>query len=210
MVRILNPQLGEKIYDPFCGTGGMLTETFKYVHNRMPKNANALEILRHRTVYGRELTSIARIAKMNMILIGDGHSNVKQTDSLENPAHGEYDAVITNIPFSQETAWGGLYDLPTRNGDSICLQHCLQALNKDNPSSRAAIIVPEGFLFDSKFQKEREFLIEKYHLHTVISLPSGVFLPYTPQKASILYVKQKPKGKKKGQIWRRGKFGYLT
>ena len=201
MVRVLNPQLGEKIYDPFCGTGGMLTETFKYIHNRMPQNKNSLGLLRQHTVYGRELTTIARIAKMNMILIGDGHSNVKQLDSLERPVVGEYDAVITNIPFSQETDWGGLYDLPTRNGDSICLQHCLQALNKDNPNSRAAIIVPEGFLFDAKFRKERKFLVEKYDLHTVISLPSGVFLPYTPQKASILYVKQRAKGKKKERIW---------
>ncbi|MFA5358572.1 MAG: N-6 DNA methylase [Patescibacteria group bacterium] len=201
LVKLLNPQLGEKVYDPFCGTGGMLTETFKYIHNRMPQNKNSDEILRKNTVYGRELTSIARIAKMNMILIGDGHSNIQQMDSLEHPVKNEYDVVITNIPFSQETEWGNLYDLPTKNGDSICLQHCLKSLNSENINSRAGIIVPEGFLFDSKFEKDREWLVEKFDLQTVVSLPSGVFLPYTPQKASILHVKIKDKSEKKEKIW---------
>ncbi len=201
LVKLLNPQLGEKIYDPFCGTGGMLTESFKYIFNRMPQNRNSEDILKTSTVYGRELTSIARIAKMNMILIGDGHSNIEQTDSLEHPLSNEYDVVITNIPFAQETEWGNLYDLPSRNGDSICLQHCLKSLNSNNPNSRAGIIVPEGFLFDSRFEKEREWLVEKFDLQTVISLPSGVFLPYTPQKASILHVKLRDKAKKKKNVW---------
>lgn len=200
LVKLLNPQLGEKVYDPFCGTGGMLTETFKYIHNRMPQNENSEEILKKNTVYGRELTSIARIAKMNMILIGDGHSNIQQMDSLEHPVDNKYDVVITNIPFSQETEWGGLYDLPTKNGDSICLQHCLKSLNKNSSNSRAGVIVPEGFLFDSKFEKDREWLVEKFDLQTVVSLPSGVFLPYTPQKASILYIKIKDKTIKKDKI----------
>ena len=152
LVKLLNPELGEKIYDPFCGTGGMLIECFKHILKRMPQNNNALEILRTTTVYGNEITNISRIAKMNMILMGDGHSNIKQLDSLEKPSINEYDVVITNIPFSQETEWGELYDIPSNYGDSVCIQHCLKALNKDNPNARAGIIVPEGFLFDKKFK----------------------------------------------------------
>lgn len=145
MVKLLDPKLGEKVYDPFCGTGGMLTETFKHIQRNMPQNKNSNDILKHNTVFGKEITNIARIAKMNMILIGDGHSNIEQKDSLEIPVKNEYDVVITNIPFSQTTEHGNLYDIPTENGNSICVQHCLKALNKLNTNSRAGIIVPEGF-----------------------------------------------------------------
>lgn len=191
VVKMLNPELGEKIYDPFCGTGGMLIECFKHISKRMPRNERALKMLREDTVYGNEITSISRIAKMNMILIGDGHSNIMQVDTLEKPVDSKYDVVITNIPFSQETEWGDLYDVPSGNGDSICIQHCLKALNKNNPNSRAGIIIPEGFLFDKKFKNDRKYLIDTYDLVSVISLPSGSFLPNTPQKASILYIKNK-------------------
>lgn len=199
LVKLLAPKLGEKIYDPFCGTGGMLTETFKHIDCTMPQNENSKWILKHQTIFGREITSVARIAKMNMILIGDSHTNVKKINSLEHIVNGEYDVVVTNIPFSQTTKHGDNYDLPTTNGDSICIQHCLKALNKKNPESRAGIIVPEGFLFDKTYAKEREYIVEKYDLRTVVSLPAGVFLPYTPQKTNILYVKNKTA--KKEKIW---------
>ena len=199
IVKLLRPMLGETIYDPFCGTGGMLIESFKQINNTMPHNKNSIEILKKSTLYGREITSIARIAKMNMVLIGDGHSNIERTNSLANPIDNKYDIIITNIPFSTKTPYGSYYYLPTDNGDSICIQHCLKALNKDNPNSRLGIIVPEGFLFDSIYKKEREFLVKNFDLHTIVSLPDGVFLPYSPQKTDILYIKIKDKIKSK--IW---------
>lgn len=201
LVKLADPKFGELIYDPFCGTGGMLTESFKHIKTRMPQNSSSEKFLRHGTVFGNELTSVARIAKMNMILIGDGHNNIKQADSLEKPVKGEYDVVITNIPFSQETDWGGRYPLPTRNGDSVCIQHCVKALNPKNPDSRAGIIIPEGFLFRPEFKAERQWLVEKFNLHTIVSLPSGVFLPYTPQKTDILFIKLKDKAKPRNKIW---------
>lgn len=196
MVKLLSPTLGERIYDPFCGTGGMLTECFKHINNTMPHNRSSLDTLKTRTLFGREITDIVRIAKMNMILWGDGHNNIDKINSLKNPKKHEYDVVITNIPFAQTTNYGELYDIPSNNGDSVCIQHCLMALDDKNPNSRAAIIVPEGFLFDKVYKREREYLVNRYSLQTVISLPSGVFLPYTPQKASILYVKLKQANQK--------------
>jgi len=200
LVKLLCPKLGEKVYDPFCGTGGMLTESFKHINNIMPSNQQFKEMLRQHTLFGREVTSIARIAKMNMILIEDGHSNIERINSLANPVDDKYDVIITNMPFSTSTPYGSLYYLPTDNGNSICVQHCLRALNKKNPESRIGIIVPEGFLFDSVYKKEREYIVSNFDLHTIISLPDGVFLPYAGSKTNILYIKPKT-DPNKNKIW---------
>jgi len=134
MVRLVNPQIGEKIYDPFCGTGGFLIESFRYIYSNMARTEANLTLLREHTVYGNEITNTARITKMNMILAGDGHSNIKMKDSLANPEDGTktyydekgnnhhcgFDIVLANMPYSQQTKHGNLYDLPSTNGDSIC------------------------------------------------------------------------------------------
>ncbi len=186
MVKLLNPKFGEKIYDPFCGTGGMLTETYKHIHRSMPKNNNTEKILRNETVYGRDITKTSRIAKMNMILMGDGHNNIERIDSLSNPIDDKFDVVITNMPFSQNTDAYNLYDIPmagAKNGDSICVQHCLRAGIK---GGRLAIIIPEGFLFDKKYKKTREFILKVSNIRSIVSLPPGVFLPYNNIKTNIL------------------------
>jgi type I restriction enzyme M protein len=188
MVKLLNPQYGEKIYDPFCGTGGMLIESFRHIYKSMPKNINTEDILRHETVYGRDITKTSRIAKMNMILMGDGHNNIERIDSLANPIENKFDVVITNMPFSQTTEFYNLYDIPTegsKNGDSICIQHCLRSSIK---GGRLAIIVPEGFLFDKKYKKVREYILAISNIRSLISLPSGVFLPYNGIKTNILLI----------------------
>ena len=77
MVRLVNPKIGEKIYDPFCGTGGFLIESFRYIERNIDsRNPELRRILREDTIYGNEITNTARITKMNMILAGDGHSNI--------------------------------------------------------------------------------------------------------------------------------------
>jgi type I restriction enzyme M protein len=98
LVAILQPRFKDKIYDPFCGTGGMLIECFKYVSERIkfdPENINILS----NCFYGNEITNVARITKMNMILFGDGHNNVQQRDTFQHPVDNEHDLIITNIPF---------------------------------------------------------------------------------------------------------------
>ena len=188
MVKLLNPRFGEKIYDPFCGTGGMLTETFKHIYKNMPKNTNTEKTLRNDTVYGRDITKTSRIAKMNMILMGDGHNNIERIDSLANPIENKFDVVITNMPFSQNTESYNFYDIPmsgSKNGDSICVQHCLKS---GIDGGRLAIIVPEGFLFDKKYKKTRELILKVSNIRSIISLPSGVFLPYNNIKTNILFL----------------------
>ena len=200
MVRLVNPQIGEKIYDPFCGTGGFLIECFRYIYANMPRNPDTLKLLREQTIFGNEITNTARITKMNMILAGDGHSNIEKQDSLENPVDGLYDIVLANIPYSQKTKFGGLYDIPSSNGDSICVQHCLKAINGLSENGRMALVVPEGFLFRKDLTKTREYLLDRCQLQSIISLPQGVFLPYTGVKTDIIFatkVNQKLKSSQK-------------
>lgn len=201
MVRLVNPQIGETIYDPFCGTGGFLIESFRYIYNNMARTSANLTLLREHTVYGNEITNTARITKMNMILAGDGHSNIKMKDSLAHPIDGSetyededgvihhrgFDIVLANMPYSQKTKHGSLYDLPSTNGDSICVQHCIKAVNSAAPDGRMALVVPEGFLFRKDLTKIREYLLDRCQLQSIISLPQGVFLPHTGVKTDIIY-----------------------
>ena len=205
MVRLVNPQFGEKVYDPFCGTGGFLIETFRYIHNNMPRNPANEELLKKNTIYGNEITNTARITKMNMILAGDGHSGIEMKDSLANPVRGNYDVVLANMPYSQKTKYGHLYDLPSNNGDSVCVQHCMKAINSAADNGRMALVVPEGFLFRKDLAKTREYLLENAQLQSIISLPQGVFLPYTAVKTNIIYatkVNQKtPSSQRRDKYW---------
>lgn len=201
MVRLVNPKIGEKIYDPFCGTGGFLIESFRHIYNNMARTEANLKTLRESTVYGNEITNTARITKMNMILAGDGHSNIEMKDSLANPIdgtttytdkegvthHNGFDIVLANMPYSQKTKHGSLYDLPSTNGDSICVQHCMKAINSTAENGRMALVVPEGFLFRKDLAKTREYLLNNCELQSIISLPQGVFLPYTGVKTDIIY-----------------------
>ncbi|MCP1224851.1 N-6 DNA methylase [Sebaldella sp. S0638] len=198
MVKLLSPRLGETVYDPFCGTGGMLIESFKHIRNSIPQNIKAINLLRKDTIFGNEITNTARITKMNMILMGDGHSNIQRRDSLANPVESKHDIVITNIPFAQTTEYGHLYDVPTNQGNSICVQHALKAL-KNTENSRAALVVPDGFLYDRKYMKTRKFIMDRHQLKSVISLPAGTFKPYTDVKTSILLFKGSKNQDKK--IW---------
>jgi type I restriction enzyme M protein len=91
------------------------------------------------------------------------------------------------MPYSQKTKHGDIYDLPSNNGDSICVQHCMKAVNSASPNGRMALVVPEGFLFRKDLARTRELLLKNCDLQSVISLPQGVFLPYTGVKTNIIY-----------------------
>jgi type I restriction enzyme M protein len=122
IINLVDPKFKESIYDPFCGTGGFLTEAFNYVkENNIIKDDEDITRLKYNTLYGREITTTARIAKMNMVLHGDGHSGIQQINTLENPDYLEkkivknqitgkeeeieevkkFDVIVTNMPFSQ-------------------------------------------------------------------------------------------------------------
>lgn len=189
LVKLANPKYGEKIYDPFCGTGGILISSFNHIKDSLLSDnyltESVLKDIKENTVFGGEISSNTRIAKMNMILTGDGHSNIKQQDTLLNPIKEKFDIVITNIPFNLEGTAKNLYSLLSDNGNSQSIQHVIDSLNK-KPNSRAFIIVPESILNNDELKNLRKFLIDNHLLKQIISLPSGVFLPYTEAKASVL------------------------
>lgn len=208
IINLVDPKFKETIYDPFCGTGGFLTEAFNYIKENNILNNEDLKKLKFHTLYGREITTTARIAKMNMILQGDGHSGIQQINSLENPDYIEcgkleatkFDLVVTNIPFSQdittpvitngktttENRITSLYynGIAKNNGDAACVLHCLRNLKR---GGRMALVVLEGFLSGKAGANIRQFLLSKAKLQAVISLPKGAFLPYTDVKTEILY-----------------------
>jgi len=186
MVHLVKPQYGQRIYDPFCGTGGFLLEAFKYLSLRVDASKpDVIETLKAKTLYGRELTSTARIAKMNMVLFGDGHSNIEQMDSLEHPVKGKFDVVLSNIPYSQDTEYGGYYPVPTTNADAICVQHIWQSLTD---TGRAAVVVPETFLYEGgAIGQTRQMIVRTAKKVSIVSLPRGVYMPYTPTKTNIFY-----------------------
>lgn len=186
MVNMVKPAYGETIYDPFCGTGGFLLEAFKYLSLRADtSNPDIMKWIKHDALHGREITSTARITKMNMILFGDGHTNIQQMDSLEKPVLEQYKIVLSNIPYSQETEYGSLYPIPSTNADAICMQHIWESLK---PNGRAAVVVPESFLYEGgAIGQTRELIMKDAKKMTIVSLPRGVFMPYTPTKTNIVY-----------------------
>ena len=201
MVRLLRPQIGETVYDPFCGTGGMLTVAYKYLMDTMPRSEGNLQRLRQETVFGADLTKTASIAKMNMILAGDGHNNITRQDSLASPVDDKYDIVITNMPFAQKTRYGDRYVVPSRNGDIIGPQHCFRALK---PGGRMALIVPDGLLSNTNsaaYRQLRQHLFENATLKSVVSLPRGAFEPYNRSKTSILYFTDAKGPTKANRYW---------
>ena len=193
MVQFLKPQIGETIYDPFCGTGGMLIECFRYISQRI-SNPQDKQTLRKKTLFGRDHTNVARIAMMNMIMFGDGHSNISRGDSfaLLGETKNKFDIVITNIPFSQETDFYSSYPvIPSgeKNGDSVAVQHCLESL-KQKDTSRAAVIVPIGFLYKDELREERKYILKNWSLERVVELSPKCFQPYTEQQTAVLFVRQ--------------------
>ncbi len=197
MVELLDLKFEETVYDPCCGTGGFLIEAFKNIKNKCKSSDKNKSILENATVFGREISTTSRIAKMNMIIMGDGHNNIEQKDSLEFPLKEKYDVAITNFAFSQKTDYGGFYGFDTNDANPIFLKHIYDSLKKEG---RCAVVVPEGLLFDT--QKEyiriRKLLVEQSNLIAVIRLHNFVFKPYTGQPTSILIFQ---KGKVTKKVW---------
>lgn len=197
IVELTDPKFQDKVYDPACGTAGFLIEAFRHIKRKCKQTKENLEFLKEKTIYGREITGTAKISKMNMIIIGDGHTNIRQMDSLSEPVNKEYDVVLTNFPFSQKTDYSNLYGFNSEDANPIFLKHVIDSLVD---GGIAGIVVPEGLLFDenSEYIKIRKILLEKCEVIAVIKLHEFVFKPYTGQPTSILIFR---KGKQTDKIW---------
>lgn len=197
IVELVDPKFGDTVYDPCCGTGGFLIQAFRHVKKKCKLTKENLRILEQDTIYGRELTGTAKIAKMNMIIIGDGHTNIQQMDSLKSPVKDEYSVVLTNFPFSQRTDYSSYYGFETEDANAVFLKHIIDAL-KDG--GRAGVIVPDGLLFDEQadYVRVRRMLLETCKVLAVIKLHNFVFRPFTGQPTSILIFE---KGTPTTDVW---------
>jgi len=197
IVDLVDPDFGDKVYDPCCGTGGFLIEAFRHIKRKIKPTKENINYLENKTIYGRELTATAKIAKMNMILAGDGHTNIKQMDALSEPIKEKYDVILTNYPFSQYTQYSNLYELNTTEGNPVFLKHIIDALNE---GGKAGVVVPDGVLFGKgkDYINIRKYLVNNCDVEAVIQLDPAVFMPYTSQPTSILIFKKKKQTKK---VW---------
>ncbi len=196
MIELVEPKFGETVYDPTCGTGGFLISAFRYIKKRCANTSENIAKLKDGTVFGRELTNTAKIAKMNMILTGDGHTNILQMDSLANPVTDEYWVALANPPYGQSTEYGLYYAVISNEGDAIFIQHILKSLKE---GGRAAIVIPEGVLFRKDLLKVRQYLLKNCDIQSIISLPRGVFRPYSENKTNIIIFRKCVSGTK--SVW---------
>ncbi len=195
MVDIINPQLGEKILDPACGTGGFLSNTIDHLKSQI-KTAEDAAKLQH-TLLGVEKKPLPHmLALTNMMLHGiDVPSNIRHDNTLSRPLKDyspkeRVDVVITNPPFGGMEEDGIENNFPkkyrTRETADLFLALIMHLLKKD--TGRAAVVLPDGFLFGEgvKTTIKRE-LIEEFNLHTIVRLPKGVFSPYTSINTNLLF-----------------------
>jgi type I restriction enzyme M protein len=204
MVKMVDPRRKEKIYDPASGTAGFLVEAYQQIEKKIDQDIpagvrreQAHRELRRSTLYGVEKApDVYKLGLMNMVLHGDGNANLDIGDSLSEGAqvdHKEkYDVVLTNPPLGP-TAQDRVadFDYHVKQYGPLFLQHIMNALA---PGGRVATIMKEGVLFSgqSVLVNLRRKLVDEFDVQAVISLPNGVFNPYSGAKTSIL-VFRRPK-----------------
>lgn len=193
ILNLVNPQFGQTIYDPFCGTGGFLIQAFSHLRQQVSPTKDSMRVLCKESIYGQEQTSTARIAKMNMILFGDGHSGVMQGDSLslesQNPSK-QYDYILSNIPFSLNRSKETIISVhpDAKDSDEACLLHCF---NKLKTGGSMGVILPEGLIFNKPHREMWNRIFNNSRVRVIASLPRGTFSPYTEAATKVLYLTDK-------------------
>ena len=183
IVRVIQPKLGERIYDGAVGSAGFLCEAYDYLKETHPQRSTAQDrALQERTFYGKEKKSLAYvIAIMNMILHGIEAPNIVHTNTLtENLADiqdkDRYDVVLANPPFGGKERKEVQQNFPIRTGETafLFLQHFIKILKA---GGRGGVVIKNTFLSntDNASVSLRKLLLESCNLHTVIDCPGGTF-----------------------------------
>lgn len=200
LVRIIAPLPGESVYDPACGSGGMLIEAVHYMHN---------STLCCGRLFGQEKNvTNAAISRMNLFLHGASDFTIMQGDTLRDPRIvqngklAQFDCVIANPPFSLDK-WGAEMWAPDRfgrniwgipqpsNGDYAWIQHMICSMKPT--VGRAAVVLPQGVLFREKKEYEmRKRLIKSDKLDCVITLANNLFYGAGIPACLLIFRNDKP------------------
>ncbi len=200
MVEVMNPQLGEVVLDPACGTGGFLSEAFTHLEKQCTTIQHR-KTLQDKCIRGGEAKPLPyMLAQMNLLLHGLDAPSISYGNSLtvkiaEIGANDRVDVILTNPPFGGEEEAGIRNNFPADKQTSetalLFLQLIMRKLRKpkggDN-GGRAAVVVPNGTLFgDGVCARVKEDLLKDFNLHTIIRLQNGVFAPYTAIPTNLLF-----------------------
>ena len=207
MVSLLEPKPGETVYDPACGTGGMLIEAVRQMDNSR---------LAYGKLYGQEKNlSTSAIARMNLYLHGAKDFRITQGDTLRDPAFlagnalRTFDCVLANPPFSLKNwgsaefssdPWGrNIWGVPTdKSADFAWVQHMVCSM--DEKSGRCAVVLPQGALFHGgKEGAIRKELLKSDKVEAAISLASGVFYS-TGVSACVLFLRNDKPPAHRGRV----------
>jgi type I restriction enzyme M protein len=183
IIRVVQPRIGDKIYDGALGSAGFLCESFDYLKQTNPKRTTAQDrVLQERSFYGKEKKSLAYvIGIMNMILHGIEAPNIIHTNTLtENLADiqekDRVDVVMANPPFGGKERPEVQQNFPIRTGETafLFLQHFIKMLKA---GGRGGIVIKNTFLSntDNASRSLRKLLLEGCNLHTVLDCPGGTF-----------------------------------
>ena len=198
MIKVLDPKIGERIYDGACGSAGFLCEAFDYLLPQATK-ADDLKTLQTRTFYGKEKKSLAYvIAIMNMILHGIEAPNVIHANTLGENINDiqdkdRYDVILANPPFGGKERKEVQQNFPIKTGETafLFMQHFIKSLKA---GGRAAIVIKNTFLSntDNASTSLRKLLLESCKLHTVLDCPGGTFQGAGVKTVVLFFEKGEP------------------
>ena len=198
MIQVLDPKIGERIYDGAVGSAGFLCEAHDYLR-KGKLTTSELDTLQTRTFYGKEKKSLAYvIAIMNMILHGIEAPNIIHTNTLgENVADiqdkDRYDVILANPPFGGKERKEVQQNFPIKTGETafLFLQHFIKSLK---PGGRAAVVIKNTFLSNSDNASValRGEILESCNLHTVLDCPGGTFIGAGVKTVVLFFEKGAP------------------
>lgn len=205
IVQMINPQLGEAILDPACGTGGFLACSLEILKQQV--NDTQGEKLFQNSVQGVEKKQLPHLlCTTNMMLHGiEVPKQIRHGNTLNKPLSSldiedMVEVVVSNPPFGGTEEDGIEKNFPaeyqTRETADLFLQYIIEVLKENG---RAAVVLPDGTLFGEGVKtKIKKLLLDECNLHTVVRLPNSVFAPYTSIKTNILFF---DKGTPTENVW---------
>lgn len=210
MVEIIDPKKTDSILDPACGTAGFLISSYKHIleKNKDKEGHSTLSADERKRMTesfaGYDISpDMVRLSRVNMYLHKFAKPQISEYDTLSSLEKWDdsYDVILANPPFM--TPKGGIiphnrYRVQAKRAEVLFVDYIAEHLN---PTGKAGVIVPEGIVFQSAnaYKALRKYLVEDDLLYAVISLPAGVFNPYSGVKTSILLM-DKTLAKQKDEI----------